>query len=368
MIYDDISKNILEDAVLDSNSFMDVVKKLGFDPSNSIKKRIERRIRKLGINVDHFSSIRRVKEYKLRYVDPEKLKFLVEKHNTLRDILFDLDLLPVSSNYLTLKKYLKKYNIVYKFDRDFININYNRDELYHIVSNSKTFKECLLKLNIRAAGGNYRTLKKYINLYKLDISHFDSVSIRNEKLNNFNKSLKFKLSDILIENSTYSRTNLKKRLYEEKILERKCCLCGQDENWNGMKISLILDHINGIYNDNRIENLRIVCPNCNAGLDTFAGKNTKKERKKYFCDCGNEVNQNSNFCSKCYGQKRRKVERPNIEDLKKEIEDFGYSATSRKYGVSDNAVRKWLNKNQLNEDINIPVNIGDKIYSGSLQK
>ena len=65
-------------------------------------------------------------------------------------------------------------------------------------------------------------------------------------------------------------------LYKEEILSPVCSLCGQDENWNGMKISLILDHINGIHNDNRIENLRIVCPNCNAGLDTFAGRNINR--------------------------------------------------------------------------------------------
>lgn len=53
-------------------------------------------------------------------------------------------------------------------------------------------------------------------------------------------------------------------------------MCGQGEEWNGKKMSLILDHINGVHNDNRLENLRIVCPNCNATLDTHCGKNNKK--------------------------------------------------------------------------------------------
>lgn len=59
-----------------------------------------------------------------------------------------------------------------------------------------------------------------------------------------------------------------RKIYEAGLKQRKCELCGQGEDWNGMKISLILDHINGINNDHRIENLRIVCPNCNATLDT----------------------------------------------------------------------------------------------------
>lgn len=76
------------------------------------------------------------------------------------------------------------------------------------------------------------------------------------------------MDKILIENSSYNRSSLKERLYKEGLKERKCEFCGQDENWNGKHMSLILDHINGIYNDNRLENLRIVCPNCNATLET----------------------------------------------------------------------------------------------------
>ena len=80
---------------------------------------------------------------------------------------------------------------------------------------------------------------------------------------------------------------LNSRVTGPKIRVPIGCLCGQDENWKGVKISLILDHINGIYNDNRIENLRIVCPNCNAGLDTFAGRNNKKVKNQ--CSCGNKI-------------------------------------------------------------------------------
>lgn len=152
---------------------------------------------------------------------------------------------------------------------------YSRDNLIPIISSSKNLKEVFTKLSLRSAGGNYKILYYYIKLYNLDTSHFESNSDRCLKMiNNFNKK---DISEYLKENSGCSRTNLKRRLLEEGFLENKCCLCGQDENWNDMKISLILDHINGMNNDNRIENLRIVCPNCNAGLDTFAGKNIKQK-------------------------------------------------------------------------------------------
>lgn len=215
--------------------------------------------------------------------------------------------------------------------------DWSKENLTKIVLESNTQKEVILKLKIRNAGSNYKTLRKYIDLYNISTEHFINCY---DKVVSINLNKKISIDEILVKNSTYSRTSLKKRLYDENILERKCCLCGQDENWNEMKISLIIDHINGVHNDNRIENLRIVCPNCNAGLDTFAGRNIKV--KKIFCICGNKKFRKSGKCKSCAGEDRRRVERPSIEELRREIDEGGYSATGRKYGVSDNAIRKWV--------------------------
>jgi 5-methylcytosine-specific restriction endonuclease McrA len=63
---------------------------------------------------------------------------------------------------------------------------------------------------------------------------------------------------------------LKRRLISESLLENKCSIqeCGLTE-WCGRPIVLVLDHINGVNNDNRLENLRFLCPNCNSQQDTF---------------------------------------------------------------------------------------------------
>jgi hypothetical protein len=208
------------------------------------------------------------------------------------------------------------------------------DGLEDAVKSSFTQKEVLTKLGKQCAGGNYSGLKKQIDFFGIDNSHFDASNIRNKKLRTYNEIFRPKkdISECLIENSEYSRTHLKNRLYKEGIKEKKCELCGQGEEWNGNKMSLILDHINGINNDNRLENLRIVCPNCNATLPTHCGGNkqilnTQTKLKKQI---------------ESFKNKRKVKNRPDFETLKIEINNMGYSSTGRKYGVSDNAIRKWI--------------------------
>lgn len=148
-------------------------------------------------------------------------------------------------------------------------LKYTKDNILKIVIDSKSLREVLDKLNLRAAGGNYQIIKKYIILYDIDINHFD----KQKDIINKNRPKQKPLIEYLTINSNYSRKSLKNRLYKEGLKKRECELCGQGEEWKGKKMSLILDHKNGIYNDNRLENLRIVCPNCNATLETHCSKN-----------------------------------------------------------------------------------------------
>ena len=167
------------------------------------------------------------------------------------------------------------------------------------------------------------------------------------------------LVEILVSDSTYSRGKLKQRLFEEGLKQRVCEMCGQDEEWNGQRMSLILDHINGVPDDNRIENLRIVCPNCAATLDTHCGRKNRREPVFRSCECcGNEFTvkyRGHRYCSRACGTRwdrselrgkpvpeSRKVARPPLERLMREIAATSYVAVGRKYGVSDNAVRKWI--------------------------
>jgi len=99
--------------------------------------------------------------------------------------------------------------------------------------------------------------------------------------------------------------------------------------------------INGINDDNRIENLRIVCPNCNAGLDTHCAKNKKGIKPKKLCKCGKNIRKESDMCVQCLGKSRKEYKIP-YEQLKLDIEELGYAGTGRKYNVSDTTIKNWL--------------------------
>lgn len=159
-----------------------------------------------------------------------------------------------------------------KLKRVVKNSKYEINSFSKAVLSAKSYTEVARILGLGTTYGNRETVKKYIEKYRLDISHFDFGVSNHKKLVG-----RVDLSEILTINSSYLHTtNLKNRLYAEGLKKRKCEECNQDENWRGKKMSLILDHINGINNDNRIENLRILCPNCNATLETHGGKNIKK--------------------------------------------------------------------------------------------
>jgi hypothetical protein len=230
-------------------------------------------------------------------------------------------------------------------------VRYNEDEVREAVALSRTYTDVLRYLGLRPAGGNHETLRRHIERWGISTAHFDPNVARRANARRRSRPLE----EVLVEDSTCSRGTLKARLYREGLKDRRCELCGQGESWRGERMALILDHINGKGTDNRLENLQIVCPNCAATLDTHCGRNKANQEPRPCAYCGDTFEPRGptqRFCSiKCAGPgtadhsphpERRKVERPPYDVLVAELAASNFCAVGRKYGVSDNAVRKWL--------------------------
>ena len=130
------------------------------------------------------------------------------------------------------------------------------------------------------------------------------------------------------------------------VKEKKCESCGLDE-WMGKPIPLELHHIDENRFNNKLENLKILCSNCHMQEHNYSNfkknKNPNKNKETKTCQCGLQINLRSTMCEKCWSIKNRRVERPPFNQLLNEVTEMGYSGTGRKYGVSDNTIRKWLN-------------------------
>jgi hypothetical protein len=229
---------------------------------------------------------------------------------------------------------------------------FSESELRDAVATSRSYSEALRKVGLRPAGGNHGTIKKYVARWRISTAHFDYDAIRREAL----YKPPWPLTELLVEHSTYHRGHLKRRLFAEGLKEPRCEICGQGDTWRGLPLALILDHINGVHDDDRLENLRIACPNCAATFDTHCGrKNRLAELHRSCLRCGADfipAAKRQRYCSRACGRRwdrsgrplpgARRVERPPYEQLIAEIAETSWSAVGRKYGVSDNAVRKWV--------------------------
>jgi 5-methylcytosine-specific restriction endonuclease McrA len=247
--------------------------------------------------------------------------------------------------------------------------NYTEEEFKNAVETSYSISQVLIKLSLEPTGGNYALFYSRVKKLGIDTSHFTGKGHLKGKTHNWSKSIP--LEEILVENSSYFNTHdLKRRLLNNGLLFYSCSECGISD-WNGSSLSLHLDHINGERTDNRLENLRLLCPNCHSQTDTYAGKNKGKtatyiERKdkskiserqrtqpklsipNVCCDCGITIDKKSIRCRKCSGFAivPTKIEWPSLEELTKMVEETSYLAVGKKLGVSDNAIRKHIKKHQ----------------------
>lgn len=152
------------------------------------------------------------------------------------------------------------------------------EQFVELLKKSSTISEVLFKLGYTVKGNSwgYSQVKRRMDDLNLDCSIFKGKSavIKTNKLNNVKKE------DILKENCKHQRTVLRRYVIKNNLIPYKCAICGCTE-WQGKTLSLELDHINGVNNDNRLENLRFLCPNCHSQTSTYGSRNQQLNSSEY---------------------------------------------------------------------------------------
>jgi hypothetical protein len=228
---------------------------------------------------------------------------------------------------------------------------FTEEEARAAIAAGLCWSDALRALGLRTAGGNHRTLQRWAARWGIDTSHFDANAVRRRSLGRAPTPL----DEMLVEHSSFGRQTVKRRLLAAGLKQPICELCGQGEIWRGRQLALILDHINGVADDHRLENLQMVCPNCAATLSTHCGRHNRRTPLELTCPvCKVRFvprTSHQRFCSQAcaYVGKRgvaqtwhRRVRRPPYGQLTREIAAMGWEAVGRRYGVSGNAVRKWV--------------------------
>jgi hypothetical protein len=147
------------------------------------------------------------------------------------------------------------------------------DQLKQAVASSQSIAQVLIKLGLRPKGGNYKQVAKYISENGLNTAHLLGKGWRRGK--KFPGSFHKSLDQILTKDNDYQSHKLKKRLFSANLKPQHCEMCGWAQRTASGHLPLELDHINGNHRDNRLENLRVLCPNCHSLQPTHRGRKQK---------------------------------------------------------------------------------------------
>lgn len=242
--------------------------------------------------------------------------------------------------------------------------SWNREDFLKAINNNFSYSSVARELGLTPVGGNIRTIKSYIKKWDLNISHFKGQGW------NRGHSRYQTLEDVkhlLVEKGSYGTTSLKKLLIRLEVLKNECYECGQGSEWRSKPLVLVLDHINGIPDDHRLENLRMLCPNCDSQQSTFKigsrgnkGNRIEPPSKEEFEEdyytmstgelCAKyEVNVGTIYkWVRTYGvqtkSSKRAGQKPSKERLASEYRKFGIEKCSKMYGVRYETFRAWLLK------------------------
>lgn len=205
---------------------------------------------------------------------------------------------------------------------------------------SDSVLDLLKKLNRGLGGSSHTHLSRQLKKHNIDTSHFT------RKKNKINASEKRKLSaDFYLVEDRYDGRRTKAHHLRRSLLEidvpYKCNKCGLEDEWQGLKLVLEVDHIDNVNTNNKLENLRFLCPNCHSQRSNALEK-TKVIVDKNVCVCGKQIKLSKNiFCSReCFNKEKIKKGRSSEEIIYSFKKYKNFVQTAKFFNISDVALRK----------------------------
>ena len=147
--------------------------------------------------------------------------------------------------------------------------HYTKEDVIAAVAKCKSIAGVLRQLNLRPIGGNYKTIHHFIQKYGLDTSHFTGQGWNVGLVFQPKKGIDDK--EVFVKDSPYRCSWRLRERYKKTTGTNYCEECKLTE-WQGKPIPLEIHHINGDNTDNRLENLRLLCPNCHALTSNYRGR------------------------------------------------------------------------------------------------
>ncbi|MER7989544.1 HNH endonuclease signature motif containing protein [Streptomyces noursei] len=209
----------------------------------------------------------------------ERLEAAATTSRTMSEALGKLGVEPRSGakrNYL--RDRMNKLGVdTSHFERE--GVRWTREVLQTAVSASTNMCEVLRHLGLEVVGGHHTHISRRIRAYGIDTSHFTPV-VRTERMRDNQR--RRRAEEILVETTSAQARRIPnsrlKRAMRELGTEERCALCGIEPIWQGEPLPLEVDHIDGNWRDNRIENLRLLCPNCHSTTDSYRGRGKRRTR------------------------------------------------------------------------------------------
>ena len=192
--------------------------------------------------------------------------------------------------------------------------------------------------------GSYCSMLNKIDLKifnQTQITILPSNTISAAKINEYDDTICF------CQNSKIDRKSIKNKIIKRNLIPYVCFNCLNNGQWQGKKLSLQLDHINGKNNDHRLQNLRFACPNCHSQTQTYSKKNVKTINTASLCQCGNSMYKKSKRCKNCQSKNRQGISRHRQFNLSKQelmlmmqIHCYNFESVGNKLNVSRDLIRK----------------------------